>query len=88
MSATRLQIALYYNTNGTCKGLIDHIGILSDGSIIPCCLDSKGIINLGNIYQDDINDIYNKEIVREMIKGFKNNYKCHLKIKLSEIINF
>ena len=66
----------YYNTNGTCKGLIDHIGILSDGSIIPCCLDSKGIINLGNIYQDDINDIYNKEIVKEMIKGFKNNYKC------------
>ena len=66
----------YYNTNGTCKGLIDHIGILSDGTIIPCCLDSKGIINLGNIYQDDINDIYNKEIVKEMIKGFKNNYKC------------
>lgn len=66
----------YYNTKGTCKGLIDHLGILSDGTIIPCCLDSKGIINLGNIYQDDINDIYNKEIVKEMIKGFKNNYKC------------
>ena len=66
----------YYNIKGTCKGLIDHIGILSDGTIIPCCLDSKGIINLGNIYKDNINDIYNKEIVKEMIRGFKNNYKC------------
>jgi len=66
----------YYNEVGTCKGLIDHIGILSDGTIIPCCLDSQKIINLGNIYQDNLEEIFNKEIVKEMIKGFKNNYKC------------
>lgn len=57
-------------------GLINHIGILSDGTIIPCCLDSKGIINLGNIYNDNIKDIFNKDIVKKMINGFKNNYKC------------
>ena len=45
----------YYNEVGTCKGLIDHIGILSDGTIIPCCLDSTGTINLGNIYIDTVN---------------------------------
>lgn len=66
----------YYNEIGTCKGLIDHIGILSDGTIIPCCLDSRGIINLGNIYSDNIDNILNQEIVKNMIKGFKNNYKC------------
>ena len=66
----------YYNSKGKCMGLIDHIGILSDGTIIPCCLDSKGIINLGNIYNDSIEDIFNKDIVKDMIKGFKNNYKC------------
>ena len=66
----------YYSKAGTCKGLIDHIGILSDGTIIPCCLDSRGIINLGNIYQDNIPDIFNTERVKNMIKGFKNNYKC------------
>ena len=66
----------YYNEIGTCKGLIDHIGILSDGSIIPCCLDSEGIIKLGNIYNDNLEDIFNKETVKEMKKGFKNNYKC------------
>jgi len=66
----------YYNEIGTCKGLIDHIGILSDGTIIPCCLDSNGNINLGNIYKDNIDKIFEKEIVNEMIAGFKKNYKC------------
>ena len=66
----------YYNTKGKCMGLIDHIGILSDGTVIPCCLDSKGIINLGNIYNDSIDDIFNKDIVKNMINGFKNKYKC------------
>lgn len=66
----------HYEEKGTCKGLIDHIGILSDGTIIPCCLDSRGVLSLGNIYQDNIPDIYEKDIVKEMIKGFKNNYKC------------
>lgn len=67
----------YYNEKGTCKGLIDHIGILSDGTIIPCCLDTQKIINLGNIYEDNLEKIFEKEIVKEMIKGFKNNYKYH-----------
>ncbi len=66
----------YYSEIGTCKGLIDHIGILSNGTIIPCCLDSKGIINLGNIYHDDINDILNSKRVKDMINGFKKHYKC------------
>ena len=39
----------YYNENGSCRGTRDHIGILVDGTVIPCCLDSEGIINLGNI---------------------------------------
>lgn len=66
----------YYNEIGTCKGLIDHIGILSDGTVIPCCLDTTGTINLGNIYNEDIEEILNKEIVKDMIKGFKNSFKC------------
>ena len=66
----------YYNDKGRCLGLIDHIGILSDGTIVPCCLDSKGIINLGNIYLDNLDDVLNKELVTTMIDGFKKGYKC------------
>lgn len=65
----------YYNEIGKCKGLIDHIGILSDGTIIPCCLDSQGVINLGNIYHEELESILNKSIVKDMIDGFKKGYK-------------
>ena len=47
----------YYNELGKCYGLITHFGILVDGTIIPCCLDSEGIINLGNIFNDNIIDV-------------------------------
>lgn len=67
----------YYSESGTCRGLIDHIGILSDGTIIPCCLDSEGIIKLGNIYTNSLEEVYNKPIVTDMICGFKNKKKIH-----------
>ena len=65
-----------YDENGTCYGLIDHIGILVDGTIIPCCLDSRGDINLGNIYTVDLNESLNSDRVNKIINNFKNNKKC------------
>lgn len=65
----------YYSEVGTCYALKDHLGILVDGTIIPCCLDSKGIINLGNIFNEDIKDIQDKERYKTILQGFKNNKK-------------
>ena len=65
-----------YDETGTCYGLIDHIGILVDGTIIPCCLDSRGDINLGNIYLNNLNEILESERVNKIITNFKNNKKC------------
>ena len=62
--------------NGTCYGTRTHIGILSDGTVIPCCLDSKGIINLGNIFKCDMADIVNSKRFKEMKKNFQNNKLC------------
>ena len=66
----------YYNDKGKCYGLITHFGILVDGTIIPCCLDSKGIINLGNIFNDDINSILNSNRCKNMVDNFRNDKKC------------
>ena len=66
----------YYSEEGTCYALRDHIGILVDGTIVPCCLDSKGIINLGNIYKSNIEDILHCNKVNNMLEEFKNNKKC------------
>ena len=65
-----------YENIGTCYALKDHIGILVDGTIIPCCLDTLGIINLGNIYNDDLDSILKSDKVNNMLKNFKNNKKC------------
>ena len=65
--------ALY--TSGTCYALRDHVAILSDGTVVPCCLDTKGDIKLGNIFDKNIHDILNSEKVLNMLDGFKNNKK-------------
>ncbi len=54
-----------------CYGLKDQFGILVDGTVVPCCLDSDGIINLGNIYQDDLNAILNSERAKNIVLGFR-----------------
>lgn len=66
----------YYSEVGKCYGLIDHIGILSDGSVVPCCLDSNGTISLGNIFNSSFDDILSSDRVDSIVSGFKNNYKC------------
>ena len=65
--------SLGLNIDAKCYGLIDHIGILVDGTIVPCCLDSNGVINLGNIFKDEIDKVLESKLVKDMIQGFKNN---------------
>ena len=53
-----------------CMGLRDQIGILADGTAVPCCLDAEGEIKLGNILTDDINEILNCERATGIKNGF------------------
>ena len=53
-----------------CYGLKDQFGILSDGTVVPCCLDSDGVINLGNIFAEDINSVLNSERALKMTECF------------------
>ncbi len=54
-----------------CYGLKDQFGILCDGTVVPCCLDSDGVIDLGNIFTDDINSILNSKRATNIVEGFK-----------------
>ena len=55
-----------------CYGLSDHFGVLVDGTVIPCCLDREGIINLGNIHTDSIESILSSDRAMAILYGFKN----------------
>jgi len=63
---------------GTCYALKDHIAILVDGTVVPCCLDGNGIINLGNIFKNNLDNIENSQRFIKMKKGFQNNQKIEL----------
>ena len=62
----------YYNDKGYCYALKDQLAILVDGTVVPCCLDSDGIINLGNIYSNTLEDIINSSRYQKMRSGFCN----------------
>ena len=67
----------YYNEFGYCYALKDQIAILVDGTIVPCCLDSCGIMELGNIYKDDLNSVINSKLYQDILKGFQNRKVYH-----------
>lgn len=55
---------------GFCYGLRDQIGILVDGTVVPCCLDNEGSIPLGNIYLTPLAEILKSPRVRTLYDGF------------------
>lgn len=56
---------------GRCYGLRNHFGILVDGTVVPCCLDKEGRINLGNVKTSPLADILEGERARNLIEGFR-----------------
>jgi len=53
-----------------CYGLRDQIGILVDGTVVPCCLDSEGSIPLGNIFESTLEEILNCKRAKNIYDGF------------------
>jgi len=58
---------------GTCHGGIDQIAILSDGTVVPCCLDCEGHISLGNIFSTELNQILQSERYLAITDGFRRH---------------
>lgn len=59
-----------------CYGMRDQIGILSNGTVVPCCLDNNGEINLGNVFENDLNTIINSNRALNIYNGFSNRKAC------------
>ena len=53
-----------------CYGLRDQVGVLVDGTVVPCCLDHEGDIPLGNLFEQDLIDIMSTEKARNIYTGF------------------
>ena len=55
---------------GFCYGMRNQAGILTNGTVIPCCLDGEGVINLGNINDNSFSDIIQMDRAKNLIEGF------------------
>jgi len=59
--------------NGFCYGLRQHVAILVDGTVTPCCLDGEGVLNLGNILKEPFAEILHNPRAESIYKGFSQN---------------
>jgi len=64
-----------YVEESTCYGLRRQFAILVDGTVVPCCLDSEGIINLGNIFTTPLKTILEQDRTQKIIQNFQQG-KC------------
>jgi len=58
---------------GRCLALKEQVAILVDGTVVPCCLDNNGDIPLGNILEESLDDILNKDKSVLIKKNFENS---------------
>ena len=53
-----------------CYGLRDQIGVLCDGTVVPCCLDHEGDLALGNLFEENMAAILEKPRAQAIYNGF------------------
>ncbi|MEG1499504.1 MAG: radical SAM protein [Clostridia bacterium] len=56
-----------------CMGCRDQLGVLVDGTVVPCCIDFGGEIRLGNIFNDSFETILSSNKAQAIAEGFKKN---------------
>ena len=53
-----------------CYGLRDQVGVLVDGTVVPCCLDHDGDLPLGNLFDQELSYIMSTDKARRIYDGF------------------
>lgn len=53
-----------------CRALREQLGVLADGTVVPCCLDHEGDLALGNLFDEALDDILAKPRARAILDGF------------------
>ena len=53
-----------------CYGLRDQLGVLCDGTVVPCCLDHEGDLALGNLFSSSLEEILDTPLAQDIYQGF------------------
>ena len=66
-----------YGEHGFCYAMKDHVAVLFDGRVVPCCLDADGIMTLGSLKEQTLDEILGTEKARLIAHGFGSNTLVH-----------
>lgn len=55
---------------GSCFAISSQLAFLTDGTVVPCCLDTKADMKLGDIKTQTLSEILNSKKAKEMKIGF------------------
>lgn len=76
---------------GYCHGAIDQIAILSDGTVVPCCLDQNGEIAFGSLHENTLSEILSSCRYTAMCHGLHNRQltesfcrKCTFRLRFNK----
>lgn len=56
-----------------CYALRNQIGVLVDGTVVPCCLDHDGDMGLGNLYGQSLDSIMASPRAQALYHGFTHH---------------
>ena len=56
-----------------CYALRNQIGVLVDGTVVPCCLDHDGNIALGNLFTQSLQEILSSPRAQALYDGFTHH---------------
>jgi len=56
-----------------CYALRNQVGVLVDGSVVPCCLDHDGTMTLGNLFEQPLADILTSTRAKNIYEGFSQH---------------
>ena len=56
-----------------CYALRNQVGVLVDGTVVPCCLDHNGDMNLGNLFERSLQHILQSPRAQAIYEGFTHH---------------
>ncbi|MBR6709805.1 MAG: SPASM domain-containing protein, partial [Clostridia bacterium] len=66
----------YVGEQHGCYGLRDQVGVLCDGTVVPCCLDAEGTIALGNLFERELDEILASPRAVALKRSFETRRVC------------
>lgn len=57
-----------------CYALRNQIGVLVDGTVVPCCLDHEGTVRLGNLFEQSLKEVLDSPRAKALYEGFSHHH--------------